>query len=374
MRQKSILTLILVTCLAFYQIKAQTNIAAQLGTISPNFSSYVDGYMKDLTAHQGFAFLNDLNSTGRVLGKWELGFSLKTGTGLRSSEYGFTGFSDNFMLEGGVPTLFGTESPGKMTFRFLDEGTGLPLVNPMTGKDLGFGLPLLPGMGTSLGFSPALLPVFSLGVGYGTEVSVGVLPGAIRLATKGLVNDFSVKRDIIASFGVKHDVFQWIPWLNKHNFGFSVGAQYSLLNIGANIGSGLIGNLDIPSSDKFEVSNNLSGLEYRSSNFGFEALLTKKFGFLDLSLFSSYNLTHYRVYNDGSLDVKIAKTFYTTISDGFDLYQIKDMINVDRKVNQFLYGIALQFNLGRFDLALKAAPFSGQNYYSVGLGYKIIKK
>lgn len=374
MRQKAIFTFMLATGLAFTQVKAQTNIATQLGTISNNFSSYVDGYMEDLTSHQGFAFLNNLNSTGRVLGQWELSFSLKTGTGLQSSEYGFSDFSDNFSLEGGVPTLFGTQSPGKMTFCFLDEETGLPLVNPFTGENLSFGLPLLPGMGTSLGVSPAILPVFSLGIGYGTEVSVGLLPGVIRLATKGLVDGFSMKRDIIASVGARHDVSHWIPWMHDHNFGFSLGLQYSLLNIGATIGSDLIGNLDTPSSDKFEVTNNLTGLEYRSSSVGFEALLTRKFGFLDLTLFSSFNQTHYRLFNQGGLDVKVAKSFYSTISEGFDLYQINDLINIDHRVKQFLYGIALQFNLGRFNLALKAAPFSGQHYYSVGLGFKILKK
>jgi hypothetical protein len=102
------------------------------------------------------------------------------------------------------------------------------------------------------------------------------------------------------------------------------------------------------------------------------ALVTKKFGFLDLTLFSSFNQTQYRLSNIGGLDLKVAKTFYTTISEGFDLYQVNDLINVKRSVNRFLYGMALQFNLGRFNLALKAAPFSG-HYYSVGLGFKILK-
>ncbi len=372
MKQKTFLTFSLFLGLVFTPIKAQTNIGNQLGSISSNFSLYVDGYMEDLTSRQGFAFLNNINTTGRVASQWELIFSLKAGTSLLSSEYGFSDFSDNFTLEGGTPTLFGSQSPGKMSFRFIDEETGLPLVNPSNGEDLGFGLPLFPGMGTSIGLTPAILPVFSLGIGYGTEVSVGFLPGVIRLATKGLVDGFSLDRDFMASFGARHDVFHWIPWLHDHNFGFSLGVQYSLLNIGATIGPDLIGNLDTPSRDKFEVTNNLTGLEYRSSSFGFEALLTKKFGFLDLTLFSSFNQTHYRLFNQGGFDVKVAKSFYSSISEGFDTYQINNLIDVDRQVKRFLYGIALQFNLGRFNLALKAAPFSG-SYYSLGLGFNILK-
>jgi hypothetical protein len=351
---------------------AQINVANQINTIPANFSAYANAYLSDLTGHQGFAFLNNLNTTGDVLKKWELSFSLKIGAGL-STDYSSPDFTQNFEITGGMPTLFGTQKPGKLVFQFMDEGTGVPVVNPFTGDNLGFGLPLFPGLGTSIGISPALLPVFSLGLGYGTEVSVGVLPGAIKMATKGIANNFSISKDIMATIGIRHDAFNWVPVLHDRKFYLSLGINYSLISLGAAVGADLIGEIDAPSTDKIEVTNNLSGLNYKSSNLGLEAVLTKKFGFLDLSLFSSWNQSNYKLLSDGGIDIKIAKSFYTTVGEGSDTYSVANLIDLNQKNSHFIYGLALQFNLGRFNLALKAAPLSG-HYYSLGLGYKILKE
>ncbi len=372
MNHKYIPSLLLAILLSSAVANAQINVANQINTIPANFSAYANSYLVDLTRHQGFTFLNNLNTTGNVLKKWELSFSIKLGAGL-STDYIAPGFTQNFELTGGMPTLFGTQKPGKLVFRFIDEGTGVPVVNPFTGENLGFGLPLFPGLGTAIGISPALLPVFSLGLGYGTEISVGVLPGAIKLATKGIANNFSISKDVMAAFGVRHDVFNWVPVLHDRKFYLSLGINYSLISLGAAIGADLIGQIDAPSTDKIVVTNNLTGLNYKSNNFGLEAVLTKKFGFLDLSLFSSWNQSNFKLLSDGGVDIKIAKSFYTTVGEGFDTYSIANLIDVNQKNSHFIYGLALQFNLGRFNLALKAAPFSG-HYYSLGLGFKILKE
>jgi len=372
MKTKSIISLIAALFISGLAAHSQTNVVNQISNISPDFSKYTDGYMSGITSGQGFAFLNNLNTTGRLLDQWELNFSIKTGAGLNSSHTVSRDFSDNFMLSGGIPSLFGQQDAGEIIFSFLDEGTGLPLVNPFTGENLGFGLPLFPGLGLPLGIAPAVLPVLSLGVGYGTEVSLGLLPGVIKMATNGLVEGLSVNNDLIASFGARHDVFYWLPSLNEKNFSLTIGAQYSLLNLGAAITPDLIGSLSVPSSDKFEVDNNLSGFQYRSSSLGFDALMTKKLAFLDLSLFASYNINQYKLNSLGSLDIKITKSFYDSIEEGYDLYRLDNLIDVDKQLQKFIFGLAMQFNLGRFNLALKAAPFSGP-YYSVGLGFKILK-
>ena len=372
MNAKIFFPLFIILSLTAFQAKAQTNVGAQLNTIPANFSAYTESFLCDVTKHQGFAFLNNLNTTGDVLKKWELSFSLRVGLGL-STDFVNPDFSDNFILTGPAPSLFGTEQPGNLVFRFLDEATGLALVNPFGGDNLGFSLPLFPGIGTGLGFAPSIMPVLSLGVGYGTEVSVGVLPGALKLATKGIAQSLSLSKDIMATFAVRHDVFHWIPLLHDRKFFLTVGVNYSLVGIGAEVGPNLIGNIDAPSTDKIQVVNSLKGISYNSSNLGFEAVLTKKFGFLDLSLFSSWNSSAYKVTTDGGIDVTIARDLYTSLEQGSDTYHLSPLVNVDKKISHFIYGLAMQFNMGRFNLALKAAPFSGQ-YYSLGLGYKILKE
>ncbi len=371
MKSKIFFSLFIVLSLAAFQAKAQTNVGAQLNTIPANFSSYTESYLCDLTRHQGFAFLNNLNTTGDILKRWELSLSLRVGLGL-STDFVNPDFSDNFILTGPAPSLFGTEQPGNLVFRFLDEATGLALVNPFSGDNLGFSLPLFPGIGTGLGFAPSIMPVLSLGVGYGTEVSVGVLPGALKLATKGIAQSLSLSKDIMATFAVRHDVLHWVPLLHDRKFFLTVGVDYSMIAIGAEVGPDLIGNIEAPSSDKIQVVNNLKGISYSSSNLGFEAVLTKKFGFLDLSLFSSLNSSAYKVATDGGIDISIARDFYTSMAQGSDSYSLSPLVDVDKKVSHFIYGLAMQFNIGRFNLALKAAPFSG-HYYSIGLGYKILK-
>jgi hypothetical protein len=354
-------------------VSAQTNVSDQLKSIPVNFSSYAGLYLADLTHHQGYTSLNNLNTTGDVLKKWELSFSIRMGLGL-STEMVNPNFSDNFILTGPAPGLFSTEKPGNFVFRFLDEGTGTPLVNPFTGENLGFSLPLFPGIGTNIGFSPSVMPVFNLGVGFGTEVSVGVLPGALKLATKGISNSFSLSQDIMAAFAVRHDVLNWVPQLHDKKFFLTVGFNYSMVNIGIEVGPDLIGNIDAPSTDKIQVTNNLTWISYKSSNLGFEAVLTKKFGILDLSLFSSLNSSAYKVGSEGGIDITIAKDFYSSIEQGSDSYSLSPLLDVNKKINQFIYGLAVQFNLGRFNLALKAAPFSNGQFYAFGLGYKILKE
>jgi hypothetical protein len=69
----------------------------------------------------------------------------------------------------------------------------------------------------------------------------------------------------------------------------------------------------------------------------------------------------------------VAKSFYSTIDEAFDSYSITNLLEVNRTVSTFIYGLALQFNMGRFNIALKASP-TGGHYYSFGLGYKILQK
>jgi hypothetical protein len=372
MKSNIVSPLFLLLIIAIAPAKAQTNVGVQLNSIPVNFSSYTECYLADLTHHQGFTFLNNLNTTGDVLKQWELSLSLRMGLGL-STDVVNPNFSDNFILTGPAPSLFGTQQPGELVFRFLDEGTGVPLVNPFTGDNLGFSLPLFPGIGTTVGFSPSILPVLNLGIGYGTEVAVGVLPGALMLATKGISNSFSLSRDIMAAFAVRHDVLHWVPLLHDKKFYLTLGIDYSMVGIGVEIGPDLIGNIEAPSTDKIQVTNNLKGIDFSSSNLSFEAVLTKKFGFLDLSLFTSLNTSAYKVATDGGIDIRIAKDFYSSIEQGSDSYSLTPLVDLNKKMSQFIYGLALQFNFGRFNLALKAAPFNDQ-FYTFGLGYKILKE
>lgn len=134
-----------------------------------------------------------------------------------------------------------------------------------------------------------------------------------------------------------------------------------------------MGNMETPSTDLFSVKNNLNDLDYRSSNFGFEAIVSKKLKFVDISLFGSLNQSHYKVLSSGSLEVKVANSFFSNGSQDFNTYTIEKLIDVDAKTSQFIFGVALQFYIGPVNLGLKYGT-SNHRYFAVSLGYKILKK
>ncbi|MFA6126907.1 MAG: DUF6588 family protein [Bacteroidales bacterium] len=193
------------------------------------------------------------------------------------------------------------------------------------------------------------------------------------MATKKLAGDFSLSKDLTTTIGIKHDAFSWIPALHKRNIFFTLGATYTYILLGTNVGANLIGNMETPSTDLFSVKNNLNGLDYRSSNFGFEAIVSKKLKFVDISLFGSFNQSHYKVLSSGAIEVKVANSFFSNGSQDFTTYTVDNLINVDAKVSQFIYGAALQFYIGPVNLGLKFGT-SSQRYFSISLGYKILKK
>ncbi len=350
---------------------AQVDIQKQLDQIPMQFTNYVDGYMNDLTSNQGFAFLNSLNTSGKVLNQWELVFKLSAGSGL-SKNYVNADFGPNFIVSGVVPSLFGSAESGELFFQFLDDETGLPLYNPFTGDQFGFDIPLLPGLGLGYGLSPAVMPVLSLGVGYGTEVSFGILPGVLGLGTKNLSDDFTLDNDLMMSVGLKHNVFNWVPALNEKNYYLSLGINYSLVSLGASFSPALFGGFDLPESEYYSLTNTLSGMEYRSSNIGFELIATKKLAFVDLSLFGAYHSSLYTVQSIGGIDLSVANSFKVNNPDGFTSYTIDNLIDVNSSFGTLFFGAAAQFNVGPVSLGLKYGIGNVQ-YAAVNLGFRILK-
>ena len=259
-----------------------------------------------------------------------------------------------------------------MFFQVVDEETRLPYYDPFTGKKLGFGMPLLPGAGLGVGVSPSVMPVVSLGLGYATEVSVSVLPGALKASSKGLTGDFEITKDMMASFGIRHDVFHWVPWMSKRNFHLTLGAAYSTMSLESAVGDGLLGEFESTGSDYVKATNNLTGMEYGFSSLGFEAMLSKKLSFIDLSLFASTNQSDYFMKTKGSIEVDVANDFYQGSASGYETTTLDKLVDIEGTTKRFLYGAALQFNMGRVHWGFKAA-LSDELYVSTSIGVKILK-
>lgn len=367
------IVLTIIGCMVVGTTTAQVNVSQQLNTIPGNLSKYVDGYLHDLTNDQGVSYLNTVHTSGKVLDKWELSFSLNTGTALLSAYDIRNDFGPNFDMRGRAPSIFGSGTDGELAFRFIDENTGGAIVDPFTGEEIGFSIPFLPGADVGLGLSPAIMPVVSLGVGFGTEVSVSVLPGAIKAASKSVLEDFEINKDMMYSLGIRHDVFNWIPVFADRNFHLTVGAIYNKMTVGANVGQGLFDDFENISSDLMTATNNLTGVEYGFSSMGFEAMLSKKLSFIDLSLFASTNKSDYTVQSEGNIVVKTANNFYSNDPQGYTTTTLENLVDVEGNTSRFIYGLALQFNFGRLSLGTKFGVADEASYVAASLGFKILK-
>ena len=355
----------------FSNVKAQIDVSSQLNTIPSNIGNYIDGYLHDLSTLQGVTYLNSVHTTGKVLGKWELNLSVNTGAAVKAPYYIDNNFGENFELRGEVPSLFGNGNEGELFFHIIDDATGAGIVDPFTGEDIGFSIPLLPGSDLGVGLSPAVMPVVTLGVGFDTEISVSVLPGAIKAASKSFTGDFEIDKDMMYSIGVRHDLFHWIPKLAKHNLRLTVGATYNRMTVGATAGKGLFDDFTNMDSDLLSATNNLTGIEYGFNSLGFEAMLSKKLAFIDLSLYASSNQSKYYIQSEGNIVVRTASNFYGD-NTTYNTTTLENLVDIEGTTKRFVYGAAIQFNLGRFNLGVKYGV-ADEEYLAASIGFKILK-
>lgn len=366
----------LLTAFAFLSLlhaKAQLNVSKQLSTIPANVTQYFDGYLHDMTFNQRVVYLNGMHTTGKDLGKWELNLSLTAGSVLTSAYVINPDYTKNFELRGASPSLFGDGSDGQLFFQLIDEANGAGMSDPFTGDEIGFAIPLLPGTNLGMGISPAIMPVVSMGIGYGTEVSAGILPGVLKAASKSLTGDFKIDKDLLYSVGIRHDVFHWIPQMAKRNFRLTVGATYNKMTVGAVAGKGLFNDFTNINSKLLSATNNLSGVEYGFNSLGFEAMLSKKLSFIDLSLFASSNASDYYIQSEGNVVVTTAKSFYPNRNEGTETTTLENLVDIKGTTSRLIYGAAVQLNFGRLYLGAKYGS-SDQAYVSASLGFKLLKE
>lgn len=371
-----------------HNVSAQIDIKKQLDEIPEMVSQYVDFLMYDITNYQGATYLNSLNKTGKVLDQWELSIGLNAGTALVPALHNEPlTFSQNFEINGSDPSvywsgpnLFGSTGEGDIFFRFIDEEVGGPIYDPFTGEKIGFSVPLIAGLGTGVAFSPAIMPKISLGTGFGTEISFSALPGALKPLVNSFPVDFSISKDLMYAMGIKHDVFSWIPELNKRNYHLSIGIAYNSMQLGLEMGdnNSLFGDYE-SQADYYTLNDNFRGIHYGLTGFGYEGIASKSFGWIDLSLFVSSNHTNYQIKSEGDLMMSVNTSFKKNSEAVFEDFTLDNLVDVDKDVRSFLYGAAIQFKLGGFGLGLKYAyqngvltdhgRIPGPHYFSTSISY-----
>ena len=366
MKRKIIVVAIALMLLGIHA-NAQLQVDKQIEEISPVISAYVDGYMNDLSAYQGISYLNAVSTTAKVLPQWAVGLSLRMGAGVATPNVFKLPQSPNIEQTGMSPSLFSDADPGSMQFFLIDPDEGYRIIHPFTGEYIGFEMDLLEGAGLGTAVSPSVMPTLTLGVGFGTEISAGILPGAIKASVSDMGDELSIDKDLAYTLGIRHDVFQWVPALNKRDFHLTVGVSYAAVNIEVGAAEDEVFTISNTSSDYFSVENGLTGLEYSTKATGFEVMLGKSFGWVDLSVFASTNKNKYTIESVGDLKFRYAEDYYAD-NIVYEDAIVDNVVDVSQSVKRTLLGAALQLNLGRFNISGKYAV-SDEDYYSVGLGF-----
>ncbi len=353
---------------------SQINLDNQIKQLPLIYSEYIGNYTHDFTTYQGSANLVNLQTTGRVLDTWNVGFSINAGGAIfapittNASLYKYP----NVSISGSVPTLFSADPKGTLNYQLLNETSGTPLFHPFTGETFSANLPIFDGIDLSgYGASAAVMPKLSMGIGFGTEISGMYLPGLVKSSAPTKDGGLTVENDNMMIVGVKHDVFHWIPSLHNRNYYLSLGATYYNMDLE-------VGGLDKEFADNnvtgtyFSSKFNVTGLAYNSKATGFEAMLTKSFNWIDFTVFGLYSKSESSIMSKGSLDVSYASEFIS-VTPTMKTLKLEDLINVKTSLDHFVYGASMQLNLSVFRLGVKYG-YSKEAYGAATLGFVFGKK
>lgn len=370
-----ITTYIIITLLIFPAIlSAQMTIENQIKELPKIYSEYVGNYTHDFTAYQGASNLLNLNTTGRVLDKWNFSISINTTVAMipSVSENSSLIKYPNLYTNGTIPTMFSGTQKGSMSFLLLNETSGTPLFDPFTGETIGAELPVFDGIDAGgYAASAALIPKLSLGVGFGTEISGMFLPGIFKSSTKSNSSGIYVGSDNTLLLGLKHDLFHWIPSLHKNNYFLSVGVSYFNLNVDLKGLDTKFATSNV-NSPYFKATFDLRGATYSSKAIGIDLMATKSFNWVDLSIFGMYSKAESSIVSDGTINVQYA-TDFVSASPVLKSTTLDNLVNTSNSNKRFAYGAAVQFNIMRMRLGFKYGYYD-EAYGTVSLGFVIGKK
>jgi len=198
MMRKKILTFFAISCFGFYSV-AQTSIAAEM----TDGKSLIEAYVSPLGNGLGAALNNGWYNTAKThhLG----GFDVTITANLvlipvDAKIFNITGSNNGTFKGGNTATILGSISGGEQANSTYGS-------MPMPG---GLNIPLLP------------VPILQAGVGLikNTEINVRFMP---EIEMKGVATD-------LFGVGVKHDILQWFPIVDKMPVDMSIQAGYTKLS------------------------------------------------------------------------------------------------------------------------------------------------
>jgi hypothetical protein len=258
-----------------------------------------------------------------------------------------------------APTIFGSNSLGPKV-EVIEK-------SPFTNTDTAitsFNLP----SGIGANFFPVPTAQFSVGVGFGTELSLRYMPPIKS-------GDISIG---LIGFGAKHDFKQWIPGMKKLPFDLSAQFGYTKMSAEFKLSNGLKPDSDTniynPNPNKAYDNQRI---EFNSTAWTANVIISKKLGPFTPYLGVGYQraVTTLALLGDYPVTVPNNANDATTLgSPSFGkpavISEVKDPVNIEGKIS------GLRANAGfRLKLAILTIhadyTFGQYNVASVGLGLNL---
>ena len=317
------------------------------------------------------SFFYAAQTSAQPLSKGQFEFGILLGGGiLRSSEIN-SPTDSAFPAEGRIftsgltPTIFGDDIDTDLFFQFEDPISGQALINPITGENVEFRIPLPPGLGLDFGAAPSAALSLAYGIGFGTELKGYVTPGLLSFAD---LDEESITFDNDLAWGIqaKHDLARWLPFLRNNNVFFAISGGFSSYEL--DMGTSFF---EAPITEEFRpgqsmtITDNLAGASYSLETYGGRLMIGKRFGFIEINLSGDYTVNSYEMMSEGGFSVRINDQINPTNSTEIDLVNAFDFSGEN---TEWGYGGGISLGSGwlRFDLNYRRANI---NFGSVGIRF-----
>lgn len=255
-----------------------------------------------------------------------------------------------------APTTFGDSKPGPKV--------EVHEINPLTGTDTAFAEFELP-PGTGLGFIPVPTAQVSVGVGYGTDISVRFIPsyslGDVKVGMFG--------------FAVKHDFKQWIPAMKELPFDLSVMFGYTSMSVDLRL-KGIQANPDdsVYKADPNKTYTNQKA-EFSSKAWTTNVIISKKLGPFTPYLGVGYQSSNTSLAFTGIYPITVPNSQAANPSDPSFTYktrvsEISDPINIEGKLSNFRANVGFRLKLAVLTIH-GDYTFGEYKVASVGVGLNI---
>lgn len=353
-----------------YQAMAQTDFVKVFNTSQSDFTKLLDAYYTPLSKALGTSLNNGWSNTAEPmrLGRFDIRILASTSlvpTKDQSIDLKSIGLSNAITFPNNQSTTAGIFSSNKgIPIQYYPAG-----VDTTTATSASITLP----DGVGINALPIPMLQFNLGLLWGTELSVRLIP-AIPVENGQNISDDSEGRTKVGMWGVgfKHDFQQWIPGFNLWPVKFSLAVGFTRAKLQANTAlipdnANLVlqGGTVPPDVEKYANQN----LEFTSSSFYTGLLFSRKFPLITFygGVRAEASSTSFKIKGTYPITVEDDDPNSTTFGQNI-VFELNNPYSVSRAFSQISFNLGMRLKLGVFSLFADYSQGT-QQYQNITVGF-----